>query len=138
VSFELYTKAYLLTILSIIFENNLLVTCPKKSNFKSRQFRIKKVLTYIDENLSTKLTLDSLAAIINMSRFHFCRFFKKYTSMSPIEYINTRRIDEAEKLLKHRDYSVTEAALEVGFENLSYFTKQFKKYKNSLPSEFLK
>ena len=58
--------------------------------------------------------------------------------MTPIEYINNLRIENACHLMIHSNLSVTESALESGFNDLSYFTRLFKRYKGVTPSVYKK
>ncbi|SMF01050.1 helix-turn-helix transcriptional regulator [Paenibacillus barengoltzii] len=98
--------------------------------------QIKKVLTYIEEHSHEKLDLDQLAAAVSLSRSHFCTFFKTQTGMRPMEYVNFIRINKAAELLRTGRYNVLEAALESGYQHVSYFSKWFKLYMNMTPSEY--
>ncbi len=64
------------------------------------------------------------------------RIFKKETGMSLTQYINEQRLLMAGHLLKHSDYNINYVADLVGFENLSYFTRLFKKNTGFTPSEY--
>ena len=65
-----------------------------------------------------------------------CRIFKEFTGRTPIDYVNQLRIDQAciDLTLHHKN--VTEAALDVGFTDVSYFTKLFKRTKGVTPREY--
>jgi AraC-like DNA-binding protein len=95
-----------------------------------------QVLEYIDENYKSPLTLDELAAIGSMSPSHLCRLFKELTDMRPLEYIQLLRVNSAAIMIQTGSCSMLEAALENGFQHLSYFSKQFKKFKGMSPSAF--
>lgn len=69
---------------------------------------------------------------------YFCRFFKSVVGKTPVEYINSYRIEKATELLQTETLSISNIALNVGIDNFSYFIKQFKKYKNSTPSQYRK
>ena len=86
---------------------------------------IKKILDYINLNYSQSLTAAELTALSNYSEYYFMKLFKQYTGKTLIAYINDLRIEKAKPLLLHSDSSVTEIALEVGFNNTSYFIKKF-------------
>ena len=79
-----------------------------------------------------------MARVGNLNEKYLCRLFKNYTSMTPIEYINSLRIENACHLMIHSNFSVTDAALESGFNDSSYFTKLFKRHKGITPSEYKK
>ena len=73
-----------------------------------------------------------------MNEKYLCRFFKDYTSRTPIDYINNLRIEAACHELTSGDMTITEAAIECGFNDISYFSKMFKKYKGITPREYSK
>lgn len=102
---------------------------------KIHQFR--RILAYMEEHYQEKWSVQTLASLVNMSTDHFYKFFKSFTGMSPIEYANDLRIQKAKILLvKDRSKSVTEIALQTGFCDASYFSKQFKKFAGCTPLEF--
>lgn len=96
--------------------------------------RIKSVIRYIKKHISSPLTLDDIAAVVGVSKFHLSREFKKYTGYTIFEHINMMRCKESKRLIKE-GMSVSAAALSCGFENMSYFTKTYKKYMGALPSD---
>ena len=97
--------------------------------------RIKPSLVYIEENFSDEITLTELARQSSMSPNYFCKIFKEITGQTPIEYIATYRIDMAcEMLLMGK--SVTETALDCGFNDLSYFIHIFKRNKGISPKKY--
>ncbi len=97
--------------------------------------RIKPSLVYIEENFSGGITLAELAKQSSMSPNYFCNIFKEITGQTPMEYISTYRIDMAcEMLLMGK--SVTETALDCGFNDLSYFIHIFKRHKGISPKKY--
>lgn len=96
--------------------------------------RIKSAIVYISENLSEKLELEKISAHAGVSKYHFSRQFKAITGLTVIEYINNCRCKYAKQLIEE-GLPVSEAAERSGFENMSYFTKTFKKYIGRLPSK---
>ena len=91
---------------------------------------------YIDHNYKQKLTVMELASQIQMSEGHFSRFFKSLVRMTPMEYINTTRINKACTLLQKSDRKMLDIAMDVGFQNQSYFIRLFKKQKGCTPREY--
>lgn len=73
-----------------------------------------------------------------MNEKYICGIFKKYTSRSPISYVNELRIDCACHEMTVNNKSVTQAAYDCGFNDSGYFTKAFKKFKGISPSEYKK
>ena len=97
---------------------------------------IKKILDYINLNYSQSLTAAELTALSNYSEYYFMKLFKQYTGKTLIAYINDLRIEKAKPMLLHSDSSVTEIALEVGFNNTSYFIKKFQQATGMSPHKF--
>lgn len=98
--------------------------------------RLTPVFKYIEENYHKKISVNSLAKICNISYYRFCHLFKELTDQTVTEYINSLRINKAASLICDTTLSITEAALEVGFDDINYFSRLFRKYKNMSPSEF--
>lgn len=95
-----------------------------------------RALTFIEANLHTHLSLERVAREAGMSRFHFCRHFKAVVGMSFREFLARRRIERASVLLRDRKRSVTEVYLEVGFKDLSHFSRVFRKVTGQPPSRY--
>ena len=98
--------------------------------------RVKKAMTYIRSNLAKPLTLDEIAEVVGISKYHFSREFKALTGETVIDSINILRCKEAKRLIES-GMTVSAAAMSCGFENLSYFSRTFKKHFGQLPSKFL-
>ena len=92
----------------------------------------------IEREYTAKITLSDLAEIVGMNEKYLCRFFKSFTGQTPIDYINRLRVDRACFDMTVNKMTVTEAAYECGFNELSYFSKIFKKYKGITPGEYRK
>lgn len=105
---------------------------------KKKWKNMMRVLAHIDQNYKAPLSLDELASIGAMSPSHMCRLFKELTGMRPIEYIQLLRVNSAALMLQNDDCKILDAALENGFQHVSYFSKQFRKYKGMSPSEYKK
>ena len=123
----------------------LLQTNAKKSLLSDKlgifnDSRIGVVLKYIKENLTDKsMTIDFLAKKACMSSSHFYKKFKNTLGTSPIEYINGEKIKFAKRLMKARPrLQISEIALLSGFNNPSYFIRQFKKIELITPQQFKK
>lgn len=98
--------------------------------------KLSYVMKYINQNFTEDLSLDRLAEIAGYSKYHFSRIFKKYNGVSFVQYISTKRIKMAEKLLVDPELSITEVAMRSGFASLTTFNRTFKMVKNCTPSEF--
>ena len=135
-AYMLGTKALLLQIIGTLIDRGLYSEYEFEPNFES-EF-LKSIISYINEYYSERITLAEISAEFNMSPKYFCRFFKKSFNKTFTEYVNTVRVERAMKLLVNKDISITEAAIECGFSNMSYFTRTFKRICGYTPSFYLK
>lgn len=103
---------------------------------ESQRQKLKDVLSYIRKNIDKNITLEELADVSGMSPRYFCRVFRNMTGRTPIDYVNYYRIETASQMLITTGESVTEIALNCGFNDMSYFSKTFKKLKGISPSKF--
>ncbi|GAA0181381.1 AraC family transcriptional regulator [Clostridium sediminicola] len=99
---------------------------------------VKKAVDYINLNIQTNLSLKSIAEEIHVNPSHLSRQFKKDTNLTVIDYINQKRVDEAKLYLERGNISLTEIALMIGFSNLNYFSRVFKKITSITPSQYIK
>jgi AraC-like DNA-binding protein len=97
---------------------------------------ILRALCFIENNLSNPFNLDEIAAVACMSKFHFCRLFKKYLGTSPVRFAINRRLNKARTLLHRGGMHVSVIAVQTGFNDLSDFNKQFKKTFGVPPSVY--
>jgi AraC-like DNA-binding protein len=104
---------------------------------EGQNHKIIQVYKFMISNFKNQISLEQVSAQINMSPTSFCRFFKRRTNKSFIQYLNEIRIGYSCKLLIEGNYNVSEVAYESGFENISHFNKQFRKIKRMTPSEFV-
>ena len=100
------------------------------------RYRLKRVIDYIDENLSCDLTLAQLATVAGMSPHYFAELFRRSTGQAPHQYVLLRRIDVAKDVLRDPRRSVIEAGLDAGFQNPSHFARVFRKWVGISPSGF--
>jgi AraC-like DNA-binding protein len=98
--------------------------------------RMNRVMQFLLQNRFREVTLKQTASVANLSKEAFCRFFKLRTRKTFTQYLIELRINEAKKLLQERDLGISEIAFQVGFENLSYFNRSFKKITGKTPREF--
>jgi AraC-like DNA-binding protein len=100
------------------------------------QARFERILKKIEESYQDEISLREIARASHMSPSSFCRFFRKMTQKSLIEYVNELRIARAHKLLIETDKSVSEIAFEIGFQNLSNFNRRFDLLTQMTPREY--
>ncbi len=97
---------------------------------------IKQVQDYIEENFRQPLQISSLAAMINITPRTLNRRFQSCVAMRPIEYIQAVRIEQAKRLLELGDVSIKSLAYQVGYEDISSFTRLFKRATELTPKEY--
>lgn len=106
---------------------------------KSEQIqKIKTLLIYIKDNFATPLTLENAADFCGYSTSYFMKFFKSFTGVTFVSYLNSFRMKEAAKLLRDSDYNILEIAERCGIENYSYFIRLFKKQYHITPHQYRK
>ena len=94
------------------------------------------VLVYINENISEHLTLDIIAKENGISKYYLCHSFSSAVGMTVFEYIRVTRISNAMKLLTQTSATISEIALESGFESFAYFSKVFREQIGLTPREY--
>lgn len=100
--------------------------------------RIQTAMEYIDQHITDDLTLKNLSGVANMSTSYFSQLFKELNGFSAWDYIISRRIDLAQKLLISSNESIYSIALQSGFNNTTNFYKAFKKITGVSPSTYRK
>jgi AraC-like DNA-binding protein len=100
--------------------------------------KINKVFDHIFQHFKDDIALQDVADLIPMSSAAFCRFFKRNTNRTLIDFIKEVRIGHAAKLLLERQHNVAEACYNSGYNNISNFNKHFKEIKGLSPRDFIK
>ncbi|WP_342424485.1 AraC family transcriptional regulator [Paenibacillus sp. FSL E2-0178] len=95
--------------------------------------RIDKVIAYIEEHSSQPLKLDTLAEISHFSKFHFSRIFTAMVGVTPMAFVNRKRIQHSLVLLTETNKTILEVAGQSGFESVSVFNAHFKRYYGCTP-----
>jgi AraC-like DNA-binding protein len=98
--------------------------------------RVGNVIGALENDFSKDWKLEDLLKIAHMSRSNLMRVFRKATGQTPIEYLVRLRIQRAMEMLRNSDLSITEIALEVGFNDSNYFTRQFRRALGLSPRQF--
>ena len=91
---------------------------------------------YIDKHYQEPLTLEMLAEVCHGSPYHLHRTFKKVTGITPVDYIQQKRIDQASEYLVTTDRTVADIGTHVGLPNTSYFITLFKKKTGHTPTQY--
>ena len=137
--YELAVKARIYLILAEIAGSQRWVQRRRGKEVERNQTEaLKKVLSYIEANYRDKIYIKQLAEMTHMSESQFCRFFKRLVRKTPVEYMNGYRIRRAAALLREGDRKMLDIAMEVGFDNPSYFIKRFREELRCTPAEYRK
>jgi AraC family transcriptional regulator len=99
--------------------------------------KLLRVIEYIMENLEGSPTLEAMAKVVNLSPYHFARQFKAATGLAPYQFVITRRIERAQRLLRtNGGLGLAEVAFRSGFANQSHFCFHFKRIAGVTPRRF--
>lgn len=121
--------------------NHLLNNCDEEKLHESpyvnpyrnaEQERLRRIYAFTDEHYARKVTLNEVSELCNMSREAFCRYFKKATGQSYLDFLNQYRVTQA-KLLLSSGQAVSQVGYQTGFESLSYFSRMFKRLTGESP-----
>ena len=94
---------------------------------------IAPALAHIHSNYMKRITIDELATLCSITKYHFCRVFSKAMGVTAVQYTTEYRVDLAEIMLKGTNKSINEIAYSCGFEDESYFYRCYKKVKGVPP-----
>ena len=130
-SHELETEAILKILISRFMKDSTFKT-------KSMDKRVLKSLKYIYQNLHKPISVDNLSEMCFLSNDHFIRLFKKEMNITPIKFINQKKIEQAQLSFLINDALIKDVAFSLGFDNISYFNKMFKKYSGETPMDYKK
>ena len=134
---ELYLKAKFIELWYLFFtvaknsEHNLAAT-----NYQHE--RLNPIKEYIAHHYSENIDLKTLATLISLSEGQFCRVFKGSTGMTPITYLNRYRILKSCEYLVNTNLRIADIALDVGFNNISYFNRSFLEHLKCTPTQYRK
>jgi len=134
-SYELAVRGMLQTCVSLLLRMASRAEQARRSAAR-RTERIKEALEYIERHYAEPIRLGELASAVSMSEAYFCRFFKRITAATPVEYINLYRVRQAAILLRTTDKKIMDIAFEVGFRNLGYFNAVFRQRFGCTPTEY--
>lgn len=98
--------------------------------------RINIVFNHVKNNFKEEITLEEISSMVSMTIPSFCRYFKKITNKTFVQFVNEYRLVHASKLLAEKPMSITEVCFECGFNNFSHFNKSFKAFTGQNPSEY--
>ena len=104
----------------------------QQSHFKD----IRQTIHFMKNNIHLKLSLEELAHVANLSKYHFSRKFKDYTNHTPLEYFTRLKIQKAMDLLRIEDFNISEVSEALGYTTPYYFSECFKQVTGYSPSQY--
>jgi len=126
-------RSLILDILYILLGDEL-----RRSKASAHYARLEELVNMMRENYTRSYSLEELCDLSNLSSAHFRMLFKQMTGTTPIQYQNRLKIEHAKDLILSHNCSVTEAAHAVGFHDVYYFSRMFRKITGKNPSEYLR
>lgn len=131
--YDLYIKGKLFEFFYILSNR-----CRNEKNPRTTKSldKMKIVFKYIENNYMHKITIADIAAQVKFSESHFMRYFKENMGTSFVDYLRDYRLTMAARLLLVSDSAIINIAEEVGFDNLSYFNRAFKKKYGMTPRQY--
>ncbi len=136
--YEFTVYGLLYGIFGALYRENAVQTVSSSPLRNRKADTMRLLLNWIEVHFREPITLRQLAEIAGVNEKYLCQLFKDFTDYTPIDYINKLRVDQALQEIQENHLSVTEAAFESGFNDLSYFSRTFKKYKGHSPSFYKK
>ncbi len=113
-------------------------TTPVSNTFDSDLDQINKIYEYVFNNIQTGVSLGDASALVYKEPGSFCRYFKKKTNQTFMDYVKHVRIGLAAKLLAESDKQITQICYECGYNNLANFNHYFRDIMKQTPSEYRK
>ena len=116
----------------------LLLLLAKCGNQEIQYDQVSRIVAFINQNYASIHTIDQIAEVFFVSKYHLCRMFKKSMQVTIIDYLNEVRLKHARHLLEQTDRDVGDIAILCGFNSVAYFSNVFKRNTGVSPSVFRK
>jgi AraC family transcriptional regulator len=113
-----------------------LIKEPRSGSPSLPGYKLRQITDWMTEHLAGDFSLEQLAALAGLSKFHFHRLFKKAVGEAPSHYLLKLRMQAAKRLLRETKRSVVDVALDVGFANPSHFARFFRRETGLSPSDY--
>lgn len=136
IGYEMMVKSLLLQLTVLLMRRKKIDIGIEKTDSIRRD--IAAVKAYIDGHYSENISLEKLAGLSFLSKYHLSREFRKEVGTSPICYMIEKRITESKSLLASTEMSISDISSSVGFSSASYFTQRFRLITGTTPMDFRK
>jgi AraC-like DNA-binding protein len=135
--YKIIAKSIICEFFALLFRDELYIELSEDINKVSikRGIDILPALQKIFREYQNHLTVDELAQLCNISKYHFCRIFKQHMGVTVVQYIINYRLSIAELMLNSKNYSIGEIASMCGFDDISYFYRCYKRVKGVSPNK---
>jgi AraC family transcriptional regulator len=130
---KLFTDSLIQTLTLHLLANYSTARAAQVVNGGLSGYRLRRVREYIDANLEDDLSLADIAAVAELSQYHFARAFRRSVGVTPQQYVMQQRIERAKQLLADAELPLVEVSLRTGFKNQSHFTTLFRKFTSLTP-----
>lgn len=118
----------------LLLQDNRLLQ--EDENIKGSREIVEKAVDMIKNRFHEKLTVDRIASELHFSSHYFAHIFKRFTGIGPHEYLTKHRIGISKELLRNSQNPVDRISVEVGFENVNNFIRNFRKYEGMTPLKY--
>ncbi|QJD87668.1 AraC family transcriptional regulator [Cohnella herbarum] len=128
-------KAVLLEIIAVFLteaEGNIRVVTGRLADME----RLNRIEQFVGDHLSEPVTLEQIAKSIHLHPNYVVRYFNKHFGVSPLKYLNRKRMQKAKELLGSTSLTVKEVAERVGYPDTTHFAKAFRKESSCSPTEY--
>ena len=125
-------QGYSYLLITHLYRNHSYKTVDYDS-YSQKQITLNKCIKYIHDNYKEDISLETVAAMANISKYHFCNIFKEFTGHTFKEYHNRLRISKAIELLSNTNIPITEIAFLCGFNDSNYFSRKFHQITGKTP-----
>lgn len=137
--YEIVLRTLLIQLLIKIYRKSkhLIEMLPSQQPSHS-QANVRRILQYINQNFTENINLDDLSAALHLNKYYMCHCFKEVTGYTINNYLMSKRIEEAKKLLRTTDEPIGEISEKLGFNTSVHFSRAFKQYAGVSPQNFRK
>lgn len=131
-------KLWILQFFAFMAIHHMLLPAEEVTSAETNRkiLRYKTIVSYMQKHYQEPVSLQQLSDAVSCNSQYLCRSFREIAGMSPIQYLIAYRIEKACSLLAHTPRTITEIALDCGFDNISYFIRRFKAVKGCTPKEY--
>lgn len=131
---DIFMQGHILIIWEYLYRHHISIYLEKnKPNTPVRE-----IIEFIHNNYQEDLSLEDMTKIVHMSKEHLCRIFRKSTGQTPISYLKQYRILKSCYYLQETDKKISDICTLVGFNNVSYFNREFLQVLQTTPSQYRK